>query len=165
MWLNDSFGGTLDGTKYVYVDDQLIFSGPVVLHTLPDGTMVPDEEQFPLILDKCMHTIKLAFHIESPAMLDAVHDNPWLCKWVNVTQTVWVTIKEDIAGTFWDTWHTTKEVPAPDCKVDIKDVSTAAKAFGSVPGHPRWSSVADINGDYKVDIKDISTIAKMFGKW
>jgi parallel beta-helix repeat protein len=51
-----------------------------------------------------------------------------------------------------------------DGKVDIKDVATAAAAFGSYPGHPRWNSAADVNQDGKIDIKDISLIAKNFGK-
>jgi len=50
-----------------------------------------------------------------------------------------------------------------DGKVDIKDVALAAKAFGTVPGDPRWEKEADINFDNKVDIKDIATIAKQFG--
>jgi parallel beta-helix repeat protein len=57
-----------------------------------------------------------------------------------------------------------------DLKVDIKDVSFAARAFGSTPGHPKWNPHADITGlfllvpDGKVDIRDISMIAKSFGK-
>ena len=51
-----------------------------------------------------------------------------------------------------------------DGEVDMKDVATAAKAFGSYPGHPRWNPVADINQDGNVDMKDISLIAKNFGK-
>jgi len=50
-----------------------------------------------------------------------------------------------------------------DGKVDIVDIATAAKAFGSEPGHERWERVADVNDDSKVDIKDIATIAKDFG--
>lgn len=51
-----------------------------------------------------------------------------------------------------------------DSKIDIKDIATAAKAFGSYPGHERWQYRADINYDDKVDIRDIATIAKDFGK-
>lgn len=52
----------------------------------------------------------------------------------------------------------------PDGKVDMKDIGTAAKAFGSYPDHPRWDSKADINDDDKVDMKDIARVAKEFGK-
>jgi peptide/nickel transport system substrate-binding protein len=77
-----------------------------------------------------------------------------------------------------------------DGKVDIKDLATAAKAFGayfiqpSLPPNPagppgtysaNWNSKADVNlvdpahpdtsgrCDMKVDIKDLATIAKLFG--
>lgn len=51
-----------------------------------------------------------------------------------------------------------------DRTVNIKDISTAAKAFASYPGHPRWELMADTNGDDKIDIRDISQIARDFGK-
>jgi len=49
-------------------------------------------------------------------------------------------------------------------KVDIIDITIAAKAFGAYLGHPRWNSNADINKDQKVDILDLVLIAKNFGK-
>jgi uncharacterized protein (DUF2141 family) len=54
-------------------------------------------------------------------------------------------------------------LPTPDFKVDIKDIATVARAFGTYPGDYRWSIVADINGDYKIDVKDISAVARKFG--
>ncbi len=51
-----------------------------------------------------------------------------------------------------------------DGKVDGKDIATAAKAFGTVPGDPRWNLDCDINGDGKVDGKDIVLVARNFGK-
>lgn len=51
-----------------------------------------------------------------------------------------------------------------DGKVDIKDISIAAKAFGSYPGHPRWAPVADINKDNKIDIRELAMVARNFGK-
>jgi len=53
----------------------------------------------------------------------------------------------------------------PDGKVDIKDVSTVARAYGSYPGHPKWDSRCDLNGDDKVDIKDMSLVSRNFGKY
>lgn len=53
-----------------------------------------------------------------------------------------------------------------DGSVDIKDVSAAAKSFGSNPEppiNPRWVFRADFNGDRTIDIKDISSVAKRFG--
>jgi parallel beta-helix repeat protein len=51
-----------------------------------------------------------------------------------------------------------------DGKVDIRDLSIVASAFGETPERPRWDERADINKDGKVDIRDISIVAKNFGK-
>lgn len=51
-----------------------------------------------------------------------------------------------------------------DGKVDLRDVYTVAKAFGSYEGHERWNPAADLNGDGKIDLRDIYTVAKNFGK-
>ncbi len=51
-----------------------------------------------------------------------------------------------------------------DLKVDGKDVTLAAKAFGTSPGQAFWDPRADVNIDKKVDGRDISIIAKQFGK-
>jgi hypothetical protein len=181
LWLNNSHGGLLDVNKYVYVDGILQpgFPKDIVLETLDDGTIVPVKEEFTLNTTKCHHVIKVAFHIKGPAMLDLIHPNPWICTWENVTLHYWVTVIEDGGGaTLYDyiypTLYTTNntlpalypfrsELPAPDCKVDIKDILTAAKAFGSKPGDFNWNSVSDVNRDYRVDIKDILITAKAFG--
>jgi len=51
-----------------------------------------------------------------------------------------------------------------DGKVDLKDVFRVGKAFGSVPGQPKWDAFCDINVDFKVDLKDYFTTCKNFGK-
>jgi hypothetical protein len=51
-----------------------------------------------------------------------------------------------------------------DCTVNILDVSTVAKAYGSKPGDPNWNETADLNKNNVVNILDISTIAKDYGK-
>jgi uncharacterized repeat protein (TIGR01451 family) len=51
-----------------------------------------------------------------------------------------------------------------DGKVNIRDISIAATAFGTRLCQPRWNPDADINSDFKVDIRDISAIAKKFGE-
>lgn len=97
---------------------------------------------------------------------------PWYPNCVRVVidpSLLWFTIKEDITGrTLYDDigvpgYPYKSELPSPDFKVDMKDIATAAKAFGSYPGHSKWNTVADITGDYKIDIKDIAGIAKKFG--
>jgi peptide/nickel transport system substrate-binding protein len=59
-----------------------------------------------------------------------------------------------------------------DGKVDMKDIGTVARAFGTSYGPPvgaRWVYRADVNNDRKVDMKDIGYVAKQFGgssaKW
>jgi hypothetical protein len=47
--------------------------------------------------------------------------------------------------------------------VDGRDITLAAKAFGTKPGDARWSTIADVNHDYKIDGRDITLIAKNFG--
>lgn len=57
----------------------------------------------------------------------------------------------------------------PDGKVDMRDITTAAIAYGSYPSHPSWNPNADITGptlgesDNKVDIRDLTAIAKNYG--
>jgi hypothetical protein len=57
-----------------------------------------------------------------------------------------------------------------DGKVDMKDISLVARAFGTKPGDARWNPNADVTGptagvpDGKIDMRDISAVAKNFGK-
>jgi hypothetical protein len=55
-------------------------------------------------------------------------------------------------------------------KVNMKDIGTSAKSFGSVPGDDLWNPHADITGreplvqDGKVDMRDVGLIARHFGE-
>jgi len=60
-----------------------------------------------------------------------------------------------------------------DGKVDGKDISIAAKAFGSYgpnfwyagsPASPRWNATCDFNGDGQVNALDLALLAKHFGQ-
>ena len=59
-----------------------------------------------------------------------------------------------------------------DGKVDIRDIGSVAKAFGSFgsdlypgsPPRPNWNPDCDMNGDNKIDIRDIAAAARNFGK-
>ena len=51
-----------------------------------------------------------------------------------------------------------------DGKVDIKDISIVASAFGTSLGDPRWNPAADVNQDGRVDIRDVAIVAKNFGE-
>ena len=49
-------------------------------------------------------------------------------------------------------------------EVDIFDVVTVAKAFGSKLGDPDWNGNADLKPDNEIDIFDVVEVAKNFGK-
>lgn len=51
-----------------------------------------------------------------------------------------------------------------DRKVDMRDLAIVARAFGSMPGSPRWNPIADIDGNGNIDMKDVSFVAKNFGR-
>ncbi len=57
-----------------------------------------------------------------------------------------------------------------DLKVDMRDISVSAKAFGTVPGDTLWNPHADTTGpellvsDGKVDMRDVGLVAKHFGE-
>ena len=150
LWFMDNFGNRMEAHVF-FADEQ---------HIELDYYEIYHYETFTISVAKCKHEIKAAFHIESPPMLDLEHPNPWICQWINSTIPIWVTIKQDVGGAMY-----LGKVPAPDCKVDGKDVAYASSAFNTVPGMKRWSPIADITGDYKVDGKDVANIAKYYGKW
>ena len=52
----------------------------------------------------------------------------------------------------------------PDGKVDILDVASVAKCFGTDVENPSYVKNYDINSDGKIDINDIYIVAKDFGK-
>jgi hypothetical protein len=159
-------GQIVEADKYVYLDGNLI-AGPIHEYEKP---CIPIVEEISLPLDKCKHTIKV---------VKVITTRWWLCKdnaYQPIDYTtigananfemiyelpVWITIPEDITGSY----YINTQLPAPDCKVDLKDVFAAGKAFGSIPGDAKWNTVADINHDYKTDLKDYFAIAKKFGKW
>jgi hypothetical protein len=51
-----------------------------------------------------------------------------------------------------------------DGKVDMKDISLAAKTFGSHSNSAAWNPAADENEDNNIDIRDLSAIARHFGQ-
>ena len=48
--------------------------------------------------------------------------------------------------------------------VDMRDIGTACRAFGSTPGDPKWVPNADINDDEVVDMRDLGAICRHFGE-
>ena len=54
-----------------------------------------------------------------------------------------------------------------DGKVDVTDLFTLGKAFGSTGGPPpslNWNPDTDLNGDNVVDTLDLSTLNENYGK-
>jgi peptide/nickel transport system substrate-binding protein len=54
-----------------------------------------------------------------------------------------------------------------DGQVDMKDIGTCSRSFGTVFGPPMsslWVYRCDVNNDRKIDMKDIGTVAHNFGK-
>jgi len=66
-------------------------------------------------------------------------------------------------------FHRIKTVEIPegdinlDGKIDIRDIATVAKSYGTMPGRAGFDFRMDINFDFRIDIKDIATVAKAFG--
>jgi len=93
---------------------------------------------------------------------------------------VYYTISENATHNFlhFTYQHSTKNVKIlltlkgdinGDRKIDMRDIYTVAKAFGTHPGDPRWNPLADLTGpdgipDGEVDMRDIYEVAKKFGK-
>jgi len=50
-----------------------------------------------------------------------------------------------------------------DGKVDLKDLTLLAKAYGSTPGKPNWNPLCDLNHDGVVDLTDLVTVATCYG--
>jgi len=51
-----------------------------------------------------------------------------------------------------------------DFRIDMLDLSIAARSFGAVIGSAYWDPRADLNADSKIDMRDITTIAIHFGE-
>jgi hypothetical protein len=85
------------------------------------------------------------------------------------TEMIYVTIKEDIAGsTLYDdigvgAYPYKTQLVSPSITVDIEDLARASGAFGSLPGYPSWNTVADVSGDFSIDILDLAMVTGRFG--
>jgi hypothetical protein len=51
-----------------------------------------------------------------------------------------------------------------DRKIDIRDIATVAKGYGSFFGFDRYEPCSDISFDLKIDVKDLAKCAKYFGR-
>jgi len=51
-----------------------------------------------------------------------------------------------------------------DGTINIVDLFTVAKAFGTKEGDPNYNSIADIDNNNEVNIVDLYEVAKDYGK-
>jgi ABC-type transport system substrate-binding protein len=166
-WLNSSgYFTNLNVNKNVTLDGTLLVQDvPVVL-----TPGVPDVEVFNgQNLTVGLHNVTATAIITGPAYIDPIHLNPWIGQVISVTLRLYITIKEDIAGsTFYDdigdpAYPYKSELPTPDFQVDMHDYARASYAFGAYPGHPRWDSVCDVNNNYQVTGTDLALIWNKYG--
>lgn len=50
-----------------------------------------------------------------------------------------------------------------DCSVNILDLASVGKAYGSQPGDPNWNGNADLNGDGVINIFDLAIVGVSYG--
>jgi ABC-type transport system substrate-binding protein len=119
-----------------------------------------------------MKTTSVIVSITSPTEFEGIKSWSHIYYGTIVTHRVWFghyVLGPDITGsTFYDDiglpdYPYKRQLPTPDFKVDMRDIATVARAFGSYPGHPRWSPIGDVNDDYKIDMRDIGEFAIKFG--
>jgi hypothetical protein len=82
----------------------------------------------------------------------------------NFTVTLEVTVGDvsnSTSGTVTVTFITDLD---KDGRVDVLDLSPAAKAYGSKPGDPNWNPLADIDKNGIIDIIDMSMVVRDYGK-
>lgn len=122
------------------------------------------------------------FSATNPTMKGTLHDvySPdtgptWPSGYVRVMVSQWQAGQLEVVWP-WDQLYTKRYKLPPvmypllvdldlDAFVTIADVSVAAGAFGSYPGHPRWAYVADVDDDWFITISDVSAIAVAFGDY
>jgi len=106
----------------------------------------------------------------SSAIVVAVESYPLYSSWGVYWPSVWLNITSSFGQEYLGSQCVVlTESPLAgdvngDFKVDVRDVTAATRAFGTVPGDLRWNPRADINGDGKIDIRDIAFISKKFGQ-
>lgn len=128
--------------------DVRVYEDGILKRTIEDVTLPPFDFKYfgPYTTDPLTKGIR-SIKVE-------VYDSETGTKIHEYTHRFVVTIREDVTSYAGD---------IIDIKVDIRDVSRAAAAFGSMPGHPRWEPSCDVNDDFKVNIRDISAVASKFG--
>jgi hypothetical protein len=152
-------GQVIEADKTVYVDDVPI-PGVWPVHEF-EKPCHPIIEEFTVNLAIGFHVAKVTKVITTAWMLqqdNTVVPFPWMTT-ISAEWPIWVTIREDITGSY----YINPRLPAPDILVTLADLMVADLAFGSFPGHPGWSPIADINQDYVITMDEHFVIALRFG--
>jgi hypothetical protein len=102
-------------------------------------------------------TIRELYHVKLGPYDTGEHGVPTKAHNITVTATV------DSITARYEKWLSIREDINEDTKVDLVDVFSAAIAFGSFPGHPKWDPRCDVNDDFKVDLQDYFRICRKFG--
>jgi len=160
---NDKITIHINGTEtgfwpiYDYVKAALLIPphiycpyGPVDLNM--DGEVTYDEV-LAFKPDKTPHPLV-------PGLTCLIGTGPWIFKgWVNENKILLEENENYFAHKFL------REDTNFDGKVDITDIGLVLRAFGAMPGHPRWmNGRTDVNCDGKVDMTDIGKILRKYGK-
>jgi len=91
------------------------------------------------------------------------HDGEAFLEWTvleRVGDSVLLNLTFFVNSTHAETWFTES---VPDGKVNILDIATVAKVFGTEIYEWEFDPNADVTEDQKVDIMDIATVAKAYG--
>lgn len=147
------FEGSQTVDRYIYVDGALV-AGPISLNlTNASEANHVNRTYYGATLSKGPHTVKVAVRV--------IGFSSWQNVSVIDTQPLWITRPEDFTGSY----YINTKLLAPDCKIDLKDLFSCGKAFGSVPGDTKWNALANINLDYRIDLKDYFAIAQVAHGW
>lgn len=93
-----------------------------------------------------------------PALLSETECSSGECVWHSLSYGGRI-LFEEISGTISKTSDTNT-----DGKIDIRDITMVAVAYGSKPGDLNWNVVADIDSNGWINIVDIALVAKDYGK-
>jgi PKD repeat protein len=89
---------------------------------------------------------------------------------INATVTLTITDSMGSQGSAVNTVNVlTKPQLSPDVngdgKVDMGDVVTVLKAFGSTPGMPNWNPACDLEQNGRIDMGDVVIVLEAFGEY
>jgi len=137
------------------IEMNYIFSGNRFLHNNFINNTVQINFYGPVIVNSWNNTCEGNYwsdYIGTDSDNDGIGDTPYVIDSNNIDHC-------PLMNHFWN--------PADinhDLKVNLKDVYTTGKAYGSAPGDAKWNPHCDINADAIIDLKDYYAVCKSFGQ-